>query len=103
MVSQPQSIQITKYVITTVGMVRNTVIHCRHIFATKFIYSFAELALVTPKALDSSNHTMTTAPVQALISHLETNKHESQFGVCGLFSFHVVPESTHPSQNSSCS
>ncbi len=35
---------------------------------------------------------MTLVPVQALISTLETNKHESQFGVCGLSSFHVVTE-----------
>lgn len=71
-------------------------------FATNFIYSFAELALASPKAVDSSNHMMTSVPVQALISHLETNKHESQFGVCGLSSFHVVTESSHLSQNSSC-
>lgn len=46
-------------------------------FASSFIYSFAELALVPPNAVDSSHHIMTLVSVQALISHLETNKHQS--------------------------
>lgn len=55
-----------------------------HFFAASFIYSFAELALVTPNAVDLS---------------------PSQFGVCGRCSFHVVIvviESSHPSLYSSC-
>lgn len=72
-------------------------------FAASFIYSFAELALVLPNAVDSSHHIMMTlVSVQALISHLETNKHQSQLGVCGRCSFHVVTDSSHLSQNSSC-
>lgn len=52
-----------------------------HFFAASFIYSFAELALVMPNAVDLS---------------------PSQFGVCGRCSFHVVTESSHLSQYSSC-